>query len=107
MKTKAVPSMVMLAAAGIRCVAGIVNEEETTSFLVSLLVTMCIFYLIGYIVKIVLDRNFKDMVEDLPSEEEIIDGEDVENFEESQESEEDFVKEKPLEEPQDETDFED
>lgn len=64
MKTKAVPSVVMLAAGGIRCVAGAINKEDTISFLWSLILTMIIFYMIGIGAKIVLDKNFKEMLED-------------------------------------------
>lgn len=100
MKTKAIPSVIMLAAGGIRCVAGAINKQDTTSFLWSLVLTMIIFYGIGIIAKIVLDRNFKDMLQDAVSEGEDAVSEEAEDSDielenvEEQQSEDAFVKEK-------------
>lgn len=103
MKTKPIPSVIMLIAGGIRCVAGAIYKEDTTSFLWSLILTMILFYILGIIVKIVLDKNFNMMLEDAPQDEngEAIEGEEMEeDLEDVEEQglEESFVKEKTMEE---------
>ena len=54
MKTKSVPAIVMLSAGFVACVAGICAHMEVADVLI-------VFYLLGGVVKIVLDRNFAGM----------------------------------------------
>ncbi len=81
MKTRAVPSICMLSAGLIRCIAGAVYREELKSFLWSLILVMIVFYLMGIVIKMVLDRNIKDMLEDAPTEDDL---KDLENIEDDQ-----------------------
>ncbi|MCR4955999.1 MAG: hypothetical protein K6A30_04895 [Lachnospiraceae bacterium] len=66
LKTRAIPSVCMLAAGFIRCVFAAVYREELIFFLWTLILVMVIFLIIGHIVKFFLDRNFKEMIEDAP-----------------------------------------
>ena len=58
MKTKSVPAIVMLSAGFVACVAGICAHMEVADFMKMLLIVLIVFYLLGGVVKIVLDRNF-------------------------------------------------
>lgn len=91
MKTKTIPAIVMLAAGFITCVAGIVTHMETLRFLKILLAVLVIFYVLGGIVKLIIDSNFKEMKEDTTdgeeaSEEEEADGEDGQELEKPEEN---------------------
>ena len=70
MKTKSIPAFLMLLAGAIACILGIVNGYETMEFITMLLVVLCIFYFIGCIVKIVIDKNFQGMDEQVQDEQE-------------------------------------
>ena len=63
MKTKGIPAVVMLLAGFVTCIIGIVQHMETDVFIKTLLAVLIIFYLLGCIVKLVLDKNFKEMDE--------------------------------------------
>ena len=65
MKTKPIPAIVMLVAGLVVCIAGMAG------FVKMLLVVLIVFYIIGGIVKLLIDKNFKDM------EEETTDGEET------------------------------
>lgn len=100
MKTKPVPSIIMLAAGFVRCVIGVIYQQDLTSFFWSLIRIMILFYIVGILVKIVLDKNFPPEKEEEIITEETPEGE-TENFEEESlgsmdDSEESFVKEKDL-----------
>ena len=75
MKTKPIPAIVMLSAGFVTCIIAIYTK--------SLLLVLIVFYILGGIVKIILDKNFAQMKEE---EEETADTE--ENPEDSQETEE-------------------
>lgn len=76
MNTRPIPSIVMLLAGFVTCVYGFINHMENMRFIWTLLAVMIVFYIIGSIVKIVLDRNFKAMgKEESSTEEEKSDGE--------------------------------
>ena len=88
MKTKSVPAIVMLSAGFVACVAGICAHMEVADFMKMLLIVLIVFYLLGGVVKIVLDRNFAGMNDEdgtLPQEEE--DPEAEENETASEETE--------------------
>lgn len=61
MKTNAVPAVIMLTAGLIDCICSILCHMPTDRFIRQLLLVLIIFYVIGCVVKIVLDCNFKDM----------------------------------------------
>ena len=92
MKTKPIPAIVMLVAGLVVCIAGMAGHMETGRFVKMLLVVLIVFYIIGGIVKLLIDKNFKDM------EEETTDGE--ESTAEAEEKEE-------KEEPEQESDEQD
>ena len=68
MKTKGIPAVVMLLAGFVTCI--IVQHMETDVFIKTLLAVLIIFYLLGCIVKLVLDKNFKEMDEPEENQEE-------------------------------------
>lgn len=83
MNTKSVPAIIMLIAGFVACVAGIVSHMDVADFMKMLLIVLIVFYILGCIVKLLLDRNFPKM-----QEEETTDGEETEEEEESLENEE-------------------
>ena len=91
MKTKSVPAIVMLSAGFVACVAGICAHMEVADFMKMLLIVLIVFYLLGGVVKIVLDRNFAGMNEEttdgtLPQEEEDPEAEENETASEDTEN---------------------
>ena len=60
MKTKSIPAMIMLLAGFIACIAGIRAHMDLAGFMRMLLAVLIIFYFLGYIVKIVLDKYFSE-----------------------------------------------
>lgn len=83
MNTKSVPAVIMLLAGAVACILGIVNQYENEPFFSMVLTVLIIFYFIGCIVKIILDKNFpkedknaEDAVTDSEEEKENIESED-------------------------------
>ena len=68
MKTKPIPAIVMLVAGLVVCIAGMAGHMETGRFVKMLLVVLIVFYIIGGIVKLLIDKNFKDMEEETTDE---------------------------------------
>ena len=64
MKTKGIPAVVMLLAGFVTCIIGIVQHMETDVFIKTLLAVLIIFYVLGCIVKLVLDKNFEENQEE-------------------------------------------
>ena len=60
MKTKTLPVILMLVAGAIACILGFVYHYETTDFFVMVLIVLVVFYILGCIVKGIIDRNFSD-----------------------------------------------
>lgn len=60
MRTKSVPAIVMLSAGFIACMAGIRAHMEVAGFMKMLLVVLILFYILGCVVKMILDHNFKE-----------------------------------------------
>ena len=58
MKTKSIPEILMLVAGALACILGFVYRYETTQFFTMLLVVLVVFYILGCIVKIIIDKNF-------------------------------------------------
>lgn len=88
MKTKTVPAIIMLTGGFITCVIGIINQQDTTTFVRNLLIVLVIFYIFGCVVKIVLDKNFPEM-EETDEEAEVADEETEEKENVESDSEED------------------
>lgn len=68
MKTKQIPAVIMLIAGLVTSIAAILSHMETVQFLKILVIVLIIFYVAGCIVKVILDRNFKEEVEEAGSE---------------------------------------
>lgn len=58
MKTKSIPVMLMLVAGAMACVLGFIYHYETTQFFTMVLTVLIVFYMLGCIVKIIIDKNF-------------------------------------------------
>lgn len=58
MNTKPIPAIVMLTAGFVTCVIGIVQHDEFGVFVKKLFLILIAFYLLGCIVKLVLDKGF-------------------------------------------------
>lgn len=83
MKTKQIPAVIMLIAGLVTSIAAILSRMETVQFLKILIVVLIVFYVLGCIVKVILDRNFKEEVEEAGSETEA--EEDKKSVEENEE----------------------
>ena len=104
MKTNGVPAMVMLLAGFVDCLIAIRTHMTLGSFTRQLFLVLVIFYIIGCVVKIILDRNI-DKMEDVKTVEEELSEKKVDIDETSEEktaeektAEEDAEKEKQVEE---------
>jgi Ran GTPase-activating protein (RanGAP) involved in mRNA processing and transport len=62
-KTKALPAIIMLVAGFIDCIFSIIYNLSLWEFTRQLLLVLVIFYLIGCVVEIVVEINFKTMEE--------------------------------------------
>ena len=87
MKTNGVPAIIMLAAGFIDCVIAILTHMSLWNFTRQLLLVLVLFYVIGCVVKMIIDRNFKDMEDDQNGEETEEPKEDQEEEEGSEEQE--------------------
>lgn len=94
MKTHYVPAIVMLLAGAVYCLAGLYAQVPLMDFTVQLLIVLLVFYVLGGIVKLVLDRfmgKFEEKKEDKAEvkeekeepEEPEADAENLENEEET------------------------
>lgn len=83
MKTKSIPALIMLTAGLVACIAGITVRMEMFKFLKMLILVLLLFYILGGIVKFILDKNFPDV-----QEEKTADGNENENENESENEEE-------------------
>lgn len=62
MKTNYVPAIVMLLAGAIYCLFGIYNQVELMDFTVQLLIVLLVFYILGGIVRMVLDKFMGEVI---------------------------------------------
>lgn len=58
MKTKQVPAIVMLVAGFITCIVSIFQGLEADKFLKILLIVLVSFYILGGVIKIILEQSF-------------------------------------------------
>lgn len=99
MKTNGVPAIVMLLAGFTDCIIAIRTHMTLGIFTRQLFLVLLIFYVIGCIVKLILDRNIdkmedvKTVEEELPEEKEQTDG-----SQEEKATEDDIKQEKQAEE---------
>ncbi len=61
MKTKYIPALVMLLAGLIDCLYTMFSGLSLLDFTKRLLIVLVVFYIIGVVIKIVIDMNFKNM----------------------------------------------
>lgn len=59
LRTNYLPAIVMLLAGFIYCVMGITDDIPVTDFMVQLLIVLLIFYILGGIIKLLLDYLMK------------------------------------------------
>lgn len=64
MKTNYLPAIIMLCAGFVDCLMAIKNHLSLQEFTIELLAVLVIFYVVGIIIKIVLDRSFQVMEEE-------------------------------------------
>jgi len=69
MKTNYIPAIIMLLAGFLYCIIGIKNKVEVTDFCIQLIIVLLVFYILGGIIKMVLDAFMKKP--ELPKEEDI------------------------------------
>ncbi len=99
MKTNGIPAIVMLLAGFVDCLIAIRTHMTLGSFTRQLFLVLLIFYVIGCIVKLILDRNMKAMEDIKTVEEELGEKEEKEGDEPQEEAaEDDTEKEKQAEE---------
>lgn len=78
MKTKSIPAIIMLLAGLVACIAGMAAHMEVSDFMKMLLIVLILFYVLGSVVKVILDRNFAEMQDEQTTDgEEAEDGENV------------------------------
>lgn len=70
MKTKEIPAIVMLLAGGVYCLIGIRYQIPLMDFTVQLLIVLLVFWMIGGIVRMVLDRFMGEIEVKTDAEEE-------------------------------------
>ena len=61
MNTKPIPAIIMLTAGLVTCIVGIVQHFSFGTYVKTLLLVLIGFYLLGCIVKLVLDKGFRVM----------------------------------------------
>lgn len=69
MKTKQVPAIVMLVAGFMTCIVSIFQGLEADKFLKILLIVLVSFYILGGVIKIILDQSFIEAKKKEASEE--------------------------------------
>lgn len=77
MKTKQVPAIIMLTAGFVTCVISIMQHMEFGRFLKILLLVLICFYILGCVVKVILDKNFAPMQEEEEEQEQTEEGEET------------------------------
>ncbi len=85
MKRKSIPAIITLTAGFIASIAGILARMGTTRFMIMLLIVLVSFYILGNIVKFVLDLEFKETPKEEAEESEETAQEEENNGEENSE----------------------
>lgn len=70
MKTNNIPALITLSAGAIYCIIGLSNHYEAMTFVRELLIVLIIFFVLGSLVKTILDKSFKDFGDKAKKEEE-------------------------------------
>ena len=82
MKTKQVPIIITLIAGLAICIIGFLTRMETKQFVKTWVIVLIIFYILGCVAKLLLDKNFKEEPEE--ATEEAAEEEGGENAEEAE-----------------------
>lgn len=88
MKRKAIPAIVMLLGGFCSCVIGILNHMDSAAYIKMLFIVLVIFYILGCIAKIIIDKNFPEMTDEEEAVEEGENNEEAESEETAEEKEE-------------------
>lgn len=88
MKTKDIPAIVMLLAGSVYCLIGIRYQIPLMDFLVQLLTILLIFWIIGGIVRMFLDRFMGEIEDKTEAKEEEADETDAKESETQEEGDE-------------------
>lgn len=70
MKTNFIPALIMLCAGFVDCLLAIRNRLSLREFTIELLIVLVVFYVIGIVVRFVLDKFFGTMTIDGTEEDE-------------------------------------
>ena len=89
MKTNYVPAIVMLLAGGVYCLLGIFYQIPLWDFTIQLLIVLIIFWIMGGIIKMVLDKYMGEIEEKTEEESDEESEENEENSEDSENADED------------------
>lgn len=83
MKTKQIPAIVTLTAAFAMCIISYVNDYSLSFFIRAMFLVLAGFFILGMIIKIVLDMNVSQLDEEFISAEDLgfADGEIIEDME--------------------------
>ena len=68
MKTKHIPALVTLLAGAVAALLMWLWKVDFFTFTRNLLIVLVIFYILGIVIKVILDHNFKDMEEEAKEE---------------------------------------
>ena len=77
MNTKPIPAIIMLTAGFVTCIVGIVQHFSFGKYIKTLFLVLIGFYLLGCIVKLVLDKGFRVMDDPLSEYEGLEIGDDL------------------------------
>lgn len=88
MKTKQIPAIVMLAAGFVMCIISYVNDFSLSFLIKSMFFVLIGFYILGYIIKIILDMNMTQLDDEFTADDlGFVDGEILEDEETTDEEE--------------------
>ena len=65
MKTKQVPIIITLIAGLAICIIGFLTRMETKQFVKTWVIVLIIFYILGCVAKLLLDKNFKEELDEV------------------------------------------
>lgn len=83
MKTKQIPAIVMLTAGFAMCIISYINDFSLSFLIRAMLLTLVGFYLLGYVIKVIFDRNMSQIDDVRITAEDLgfVDGEIIEDVE--------------------------
>lgn len=86
-KFRSVPAIITLLAGFVTCVLMLINRITIVQYLWTLALVMIGFYIVGVILRVVLNKVFADKAEDAGEAEDTQEGEDGQTSEEGEEAE--------------------